>query len=257
MISNTRPTHRLPEAGAGFVWDDVDAARPTPVLRPVVDGVRAAFTTRIGGVSSPPYDELNISFRVGDADENARANRAIAGAAVGRDGAWSVVKQVHGAVAVRAGLPGDLRDADALWTDDPGFTLAVMSADCVPVLVATHGRVGLAHAGWRGLVGGIVEAAVEAVGGAPVVFAGPAIGPCCYEVGDDVARLFRSRFGAGIEASGRRLDLWAAAEAAAMQAGASSFRAARVCTSCHPELFFSHRRDRGHTGRQALVAVLS
>lgn len=257
MISRARLTDRLPEAGAGFVWDDVGDAGPPPVLRPVIDGVRAAFTTRIGGVSEAPFDELNISFRVGDSDESARANRALAGSAVGRDGAWSVVKQVHGAGVVRAMPPGNLADADALWTDDPHQTLAVMAADCVPVLVAGDGRLCLAHAGWRGLVEGVVEAAVRAVGSAPGVFAGPAIGPCCYEVGEEVLRAFRSRFGGGVEAPGGRLDLWTAAERAALEAGAASFAAARVCTSCHPSLFFSHRRDRGRTGRQALVATLS
>ncbi|MGH2758880.1 MAG: polyphenol oxidase family protein [Actinomycetota bacterium] len=257
MIFGTQPTDRLPDAGAGFVWDEVGDERPVPVLRPIVDGIQAAFTTRVGGVSPRPYDELNISFRVGDRDDHARANRAIAGRAVGRDGSWSVVKQVHGAQVVRAGRPGNPLDADALWTDDAGQTLAVMAADCIPALVAAPGRLGLAHAGWRGLVEGVVEAAVGAVGSAPAVFAGPAIGPCCYVVGDDVREGFRSRFGTAVLASGDRLDLWAAAERAALEAGASSFSAARICTSCHPELFFSHRRDNGRTGRQALVAALS
>jgi polyphenol oxidase len=257
VISRTQVTDRLPDAGAGFVWDDVGKDRPVPVLRPMLDGVRAAFTTRVGGVSRAPFDELNISFRVGDTDECARSNRALAGQAIGRGGAWSVVKQVHGGDVVRAAPPGQLADADALWTDDPRETLAVMAADCVPVLVAAGRRFGLAHAGWRGLVGGVLEAAVRAVGPEPNVYAGPAIGPCCYEVGDDVRRAFRSRFGGSVETPGGHLDLWAAAERASVEAGAKSFSAARVCTSCHPELFFSHRRDSGRTGRQALVAALS
>ncbi len=257
MISRTLVTNRLPNAGAGFVWDDVGSEGPVPVLRPVVPGVSAAFTTRVGGVSSAPFDELNISFRVGDSDEHARANRVIAGRAVGRDGVWSVVKQVHGAGVVRAAPPGNLADADAHWTDDPDQTLAVMAADCVPVLVASTGRLALAHAGWRGLAGGVVEATVHVIGPGAKVFAGPAIGPCCYEVGDDVRSAFRARFGPVAEAHGGRLDLWAAAERASAEAGAASFEAARLCTACHPALFFSHRRDRGRTGRQALVAALS
>ena len=255
MIAGSTLGNRLPDAGAGFVWDDSGVERAAPILRPAVDKAVAAFTTRIGGISQPPYDELNLSFRVGDTDERARANREVAGRAVGRSGAWSVVRQVHGSEVVPAPEPGRLADADGLWTEDPRQTIAVLGADCVPVLLVAPGRVGLAHAGWRGLVGGVVERAVEAVGEGSDVFAGPCIGPCCYEVGPDVARAFTSRFGPAVVA-GACVDLWAAAEQAAVRAGAADFAAARICTSCHPELFFSHRRDRGRTGRQAAVARL-
>jgi hypothetical protein len=249
--------NRLPEAGAGFVWDDIGDDRPAPVLRPLSDGIDAAFTTRLGGISATPFAELNISFRVGDDETSARSNREMAGRAVASTGQWSVVRQVHGPDVVRAAAPGELPDADGLWTEDPTQTLAVSSADCVPVLVSTPGRVCLAHAGWRGLVAGIVEQAVAAAGPGASVFAGPAIGPCCYEVGDDVAGAFRERFDSAVAADGSHVDLWAGAEEAARRAGAGSVAVSRICTSCHEELFFSHRRDNGRTGRQALVARLS
>lgn len=246
--------NRLPEAGAGFIWDTDDGA---PLLRPLADGVVASFTTRVGGVSSSPYDELNLSYRVGDDEERVRANREIAGRALGRGAVWSVVKQVHGTEIVRAEPPGSLPSADGHWTDDPERTLGVLGADCVPVLITAPGRVGVVHAGWRGLVAGVIEHCVQAVGGSPSVFAGPSIGPCCYEVGEDVAARFTKAFGPGVIAGGGQLDLWAAAKEAALGAGASSFAVAQLCTSCHRELFFSHRRDDGRTGRQALLAKLS
>jgi hypothetical protein len=257
VITQSTKLDRLPEAGAGFVWDSSDEGDFVPFLRPQAGGVVAAFTTRRGGVSSPPYHELNLSFRVGDDDDRARTNRGIAGRAVSRGADWSVVRQVHGSDVVRAEEPGRLPSADGQWTDDPARTLVVLGADCVPVLVVGDGRVGVVHAGWRGLAAGVIERGLEAVGGSASVFAGPSIGPCCYEVGADVSDRFGARFGPGVIADGGRLDLWAAAQEAALRAGAASFAAAQVCTSCHAELFFSHRRDHGRTGRQALLARLS
>lgn len=256
MNRRTLTENRLPEAGAGFVWEDIGDERPVPVLRPECDGVEAVFTTRLGGTSKPPFNELNISFRVGDDESDARRNRELAGRGVGRDGKWCVVRQVHGSAVVPARAE-ELLDADGLWTEDPSQTLAVSAADCIPVLVVTPRRLCLAHAGWQGLVAGVIEQALEAAGDGASVFAGPAIGPCCYKVGADVAQAFSARYEASVAADGRHVDLWAAAETAAIGAGAADFSAARICTSCHPELFFSHRRDAGRTGRQALVGRLS
>ena len=113
------------------------------------------------------------------------------------------------------------------------------------------------HAGWRGLLGGIAEAGVAALGGGPVAAAvGPGIGPCCYEVGDEVAAPFRERFGDGVVA-GRSLDLQEAAERALREAGCVSVERVGLCTSCEEGLFFSHRRDSGRTGRQGIVAALA
>lgn len=258
MTEHTTPrtsdVNRLPHAGAGSVWD---LSPGFPVLRPAASGVSAAFTTRLGGVSSPPFDALNLSVVVGDERASVIRNRAIAGAAVGRTEIWSRVKQVHGATVLRAPDPGSgpRPEADGLHTDDPARTIAVTAADCVPVLLAAPGRVAAAHAGWRGLVAGIVERTAEAVG-AVDAWAGPAIGPCCFEVGAEVVEAFRERFGPEAVADARHVDLWAAYTIAARRAGVERAYAARICTSCHPQLFFSHRRDRGRTGRQGLVAAL-
>ena len=260
MTSTTHEQHRnrLPDPGAGFIWDEErHGVGPYPVLRPETDRCAAVYTTRIGGVSEEPFDELNVSMSVGDGLHRVLANRDLAARAIGRGPMWSTVKQVHGAEVTvarpgpRAGRPPE---ADAQWTEDDEPTMAVLSADCVLLLLIGDVRVGVVHAGWRGLVAGIVEKAVEAVG-AREVFAGPAIGPCCFEVGTDVADEFRLRYAAAVTDE-RHVDLWTAAEAAATSAGATTVRSARLCTSCHAELFFSHRRDAGLTGRQALLARL-
>lgn len=262
------PGGRLPEAGAGFLWDVVGGVEgEAPILRPDVPGVRAAFTTRRGGTSPPPADSLNLSFlnepKDAGASERVLANRRVVNEVIDGTVGWSTVRQVHGARVVRAdpapapgGHPDPRPEADALWTDDPERTLAVFSADCVLLLLVGPGRIGLAHAGWRGLAAGVVERATEAVG-ARSAFAGPAIGPCCFEVGEEVREVFAERFGSHVLVGPDRVDLWAAAETAARRSGVEVVPTARICTSCQPELFFSHRRDGGETGRQGLVAALT
>jgi copper oxidase (laccase) domain-containing protein len=117
-------------------------------------------------------------------------------------------------------------------------------------------RLAVLHVGWRGLLAGIVEAGVEAVNGARVIGAiGPGIGPCCYEVGEEVAEPFRERYGPGVLLEGR-LDLAGAAEATLRDVGVEEIERAGHCTSCEPDLFFSHRRDRGRTGRQGVIAYI-
>ncbi len=228
-----------------------------PGVSPGIAGVAAVFTTRKGGVSEAPFDELNISNSVGDGLYRVLANRDLAARAIGRGPMWSTVKQVHGAEVVvahpRAGVRP--READGQWTEDPEPTLAVSSADCVLVLaIGESGRLGVAHAGWRGIVAGVVENIVAATE-ATLVFLGPAIGPCCFEVGSEVSEEFSMRYPAAV-VDERHVDLWTGAEAAARAAGAANVEAARLCTSCHADLFFSHRRDKGFTGRQALLAHL-
>jgi polyphenol oxidase len=111
--------------------------------------------------------------------------------------------------------------------------------------------------GWRGLLAGIVASGVQALGAGKLAAAiGPGIGPCCYEVGEEVAGPFRQRFGHGVAQDGR-LDLWSAAERTLRDAGCAEVERADVCTYCHPELFFSHRRDRGVTGRQGVIAYIA
>jgi YfiH family protein len=260
--TNTHEQHRdrLPAPGAGFVWDESHhGVGPYPVLRPVLDRVDAVYTTRLGGVSESPFDQLNVSTTVGDGLHRVLANRDLAARPIGRGPWWSTVKQVHGSDVVVAhpvarGAGGRHREADAQWTEDDEATLAVLSADCVLVLAAGATRLGVAHAGWRGIVAGVIENIVRETE-AEHVFLGPAIGPCCFEVGAEVAGAFTKRYPEAVTDQ-RHVDLWTAAEEAARTGGASDVRASRLCTSCEAGLFFSHRRDRGSTGRQALLARL-
>ena len=254
MTGTPSECSRLPDPGAGFVWEDFEGAL---VLRPYGSRARAAFTTRVGGGSTGPFEAWNVSFAVGDDHECVRANRELANRSIGRPGApsWGRIRQVHGNRVVRAADDGALRTADGVWTDDPADVIAVNGGDCATMLLEGEDRIAAAHGGWRGLVAGIVEAAAEATG-ASRVWIGPAIGPCCFEIKQDAAAPLRDRFGPAVMADDQHADLWAAAEMAARSAGVADIHVARLCTSCHDRLFFSHRRDRGRTGRQALVATI-
>jgi YfiH family protein len=157
---------------------------------------------------------------------------------------------VHGTAVVRANGRG--AEADAIWTDEPGVGLVVVTADCLPIaLVRTNGTPGvcLVHAGWRGLAAGVVGNAVDALGGPVAAVVGPGIGACCYEVGPEVAERFGER--------GPTLDLRAVAERALRRAGVDDVAHVDLCTSCDAERFFSHRRDRGLTGRQGALAYIA
>ena len=227
---------------------------------------RVAFSTREGGVSDGPYASLNLGILTADEPENVVANRRRLSAEVGVDPesatmAWQVhgpdVRRADGRGIARPGTP--LERCDGLWTDEPGRGLLLLTADCVPVALArANGIPGLAvlHVGWRGLLAGIVAAGVQALGGGPVAAAvGPGIGHCHYEVGDEVAAPFRERFGDDVVV-GRNLDLPEATERALRAAGARTVERVPLCTYCEQELFFSHRRDRGVTGRQGVLAAL-
>lgn len=224
-----------------------------------------AFTTRGGGVSDAPFDSLNLSWRTGDDPGRVIENRRRLCAQVGSDpGFATLLRQQHGTRVVAA-TPTGIADAEAehepadgLWSDRPGLAMVVLTADCLPLAIARAGgdrpALTVLHAGWRGLLGGIVGNGARAISGGRLVGAvGPGIGPCCYEVGEEVAAPFRARFGAGVVRGGR-LDLWAAAEQALREAGCVEVERVDLCTACHPELFFSHRRDGEKTGRQGVIA---
>jgi len=217
------------------------------------------FTTRLGGVSEGPYAELNLGRRTGDDVARVDENRRRACAEIGADDERLALNyQLHSALVHRARTGTHGEPGDGLWTDEPDLPVLAMSADCLPIALARTNRglpaVAVVHAGWRGLLGGIVESAVEALGeGALVSAVGPAIGPCCYEVRRDVADPFRARFGRRIVSDGR-LDLWCAAEAALRDAGVVQVERVDLCTACHPELFFSHRRDGKPRGVQGVLA---
>jgi polyphenol oxidase len=232
------------------------------VIRWELDGYEVAFTTRVGGVSEGPYASLNLGRKSGDDVERADANRRIACAAIGADVEKLALNyQVHSNRVLRAAPALRGEHADGLWTDEPGLPILAMSADCLPIVVArTDGNepaVAVLHVGWRGLLVGIVEAGADALGGGPLAAAvGPGIGPCCYEVGEDVATPFRERFGDDVVHEGR-LDLWTSAERALRAAGVERVDRFDRCTACEPETFFSHRRDAGRTGRQGVIAYVT
>jgi YfiH family protein len=147
--------------------------------------------------------------------------------------------------------------SDGLATALPDRPMMLLTADCLPVAIARAdgGRLAVLHAGWRGLEAGVVEAGVAAVGGEVVGAVGPGAGPCCYEVGDDVAAQLQARFGADVVRGGRA-DLWLCAQRALEAAGARHVAVAGECSICNPDRYFSHRRDNGVTGRQGIVGVL-
>ena len=248
-----------------LAWDAFDAF---PLLRwQGPEGIVAAFSTRVGGMSEGPYASLNLGLTTGDDRAAVAENRRRLCAAVGADPARTVQNhQVHGA-EVRIAEPlaggyldpqGELPQADALVTREEGLALVALGADCVPIVIAALDGSALAvvHAGWKGLVAGVVEAAVAALGPGPHAAAvGPCAGPLAYEVGDDVAEPLIERFGARA-AGGGTADLAACAGTALMQAGLApdAIEIAGLCTITDAARFFSHRRDGGVTGRQGLIA---
>lgn len=222
---------------------------------------RVAFSTRRGGVSEGPYESLNLGRRTGDdvarVDENRRIVCSALGAAAGD---LALNFQMHSSIVNRAeaGVRGRA-EGDALWTDEPGVPVAALAADCIPVaLIRSEGApaVAVAHAGWVGLLAGLLENTVEALGGTVEAAIGPSAGPCCYEVGEEVARPYRERFGDSVMA-GPNLDLWSAAEAALRSSGVAAVHRTDLCTICNPDRFFSHRRDGKPRGVQGVVAVVA
>ncbi|HEX6153275.1 MAG TPA: polyphenol oxidase family protein [Solirubrobacterales bacterium] len=214
----------------------------------------AAFSTRLGGVSERPYDSLNLGLLTDDAEDAVIENRHRLASALGFEpGRLVFARQVHGTRLVdhRIGSPEVVEEADGHVIAEAGLAPLVFVADCLPVAMSGPGGVAIVHAGWRGLAGGILAAAAEAVE-AEAAAIGPGIGPCCYEVGEEVLTAF-SDLGEGV-AKGRMLDLPEVARRSLAKAGVEHVESAGLCTSCEDELFFSHRRDEGRTGRQAGVA---
>jgi YfiH family protein len=235
-------------------WVEKDGVR---WLEAELPGATAAFSTRIGGVSEPPFDTLNLGRLTGD--PGVRQNRHRLAAALGVDARGVLIgRQVHEAAVRRHDGPTEpsayeepqprLPDADGHATDRPGLAPLVFTADCLPIALSGARGVAMIHCGWRGMAAGIVQRGVEEVD-ASAAAVGPGIGPCCYEVGDEVREAF-APLGDGI-AAGRMLDLREVARRLLVQAGVEQVEISDLCTSCNPELFFSHRRDGGRTGRQA------
>jgi purine-nucleoside/S-methyl-5'-thioadenosine phosphorylase / adenosine deaminase len=237
----------------------IDVALPEPY--------RVAYSTRRGGVSEGPYESLNLGLlSTRDDPDRVIENRRLLCAAVGADAERAAMAwQLHGAQIRRARPIGITRpgtrfeQCDGIWSDEPGQPLALIGADCPLVaLWRTEGQPALClvHAGWAGLLQGALEAGVRALGASQVAAAvGPAIGVCCYQVGDDVAAPYRRRFGRAVVSNGR-LDLRAAADRALRDAGCRRVDHVERCTACEPDAFFSHRRD-GVTGRQGIIGFVT
>lgn len=239
-------------------WREADGVRWLEARLP---GARAAFSTRVGGVSQAPFAELNLGALTGDGLETVVENRRSLARALGFAGdRVAIGRQVHGTeLATHSGPqqpspfmePGArIPEVDGHVTAELQLALLVFVADCLPVALSGPAGVAMLHCGWRGLAAGIVERGAAAVG-ATAAAVGPGIGPCCYEVGDDVREAFSAIGIAGAAEAGRAFDLASAARTLLRRAGVERVETAGLCTSCEAELFFSHRRDAGRTGRQA------
>ncbi len=218
-----------------------------------------AFSTRLGGVSHGAYESLNLGRSTRDDSENVDENRRRLCEAVGVDvERLALNRQVHAATVNRAEAGERMQEGDGLWTDEPGVPMLAFSADCLPIALARmNGEPGLAllHAGRLGVLAGILQAGVAALGGPIAAIVGPGIGPCCYEVGEDILAAYRARFGSDA-VEGRNLDLWTAAERVLREAGVEDVERLDVCTACD-DRFFSHRRDGPVTGRQGVIGYVA
>lgn len=235
--------------------------------------VGALSTTRQGGVSAGPYDDgnggggLNLGTHVGDNPERVRTNRELLHKFLPAEPAW--LSQVHGVDVLDAGAVVDAPAADASIATQAGVVCVVQTADCLPVLFCDrHGKVvGAAHAGWRGLAHGVLEntvARMRAEGAGEILaWLGPAIGPHCFEVGQDVHEAFVSRdarmaggFVAGAGQTGKYMaDIYALARLVLGNAGVERVSGGGFCTMTDRERFYSYRRDR-ITGRMASLIWL-
>lgn len=241
------------------------------------DGVqRHAVFTRQGGISPAPFDSLNLSVSVSDEKENVYANRRRAYGLYGRDTDTVVhAHLVHGAEVARVTRSDDgtwLSRVDGLVTDEPGCALTMNYADCTPIFVydPARGAIGLGHAGWQGAIkdlpGALVRAMQREFGSDPaglLAAVGPCIGPCCYEVAEPVVGQVHAHFADPASLlhanEGQRLhfDLPAANYRRLQAVGVSSIEVSGLCTACRTDLFFSHRAEKGRTGRFGVIFMLS
>lgn len=245
-----------------------------PSLTAYGEVLHGVFTRR-GGVSRPPYHWLNVGRSVGDDQRAVDANHDLICRALGiQRGDIATAYQVHSANVAVVGPEDRGRVAfqtDALVTNCPGVFLMLRFADCVPVALYDPVRqaIGLVHAGWKGTLSQAtrktVETMVEAYGTRPadlIACIGPSIGPCCYQVGENVVKLVNGVFPHQPQLLGRQgdgsfyLDLWEANRLQLAALGVHRIEVAGLCTACHNDEFFSHRADHGRTGRFAVVMGL-
>lgn len=225
--------------------------------------VKACITTRAGGVSVAPFDSLNLGTHVGDDPVAVKKNRQRLLSQLGCKPAW--LQQVHGIDVVEA-APDTLAEADASWTATPGIACTVMTADCLPALFCDRNgtRVAAAHAGWRGLAAGVLEATLDALAVAPedtLVWLGPAIGPQAFEVGAEVREAFVGQHAQAAQAFGESLnpgrymaDIYELARIRLAARGVAAVYGGGFCTYSDPR-FYSYRRA-ARTGRFASLIWL-
>jgi YfiH family protein len=269
-MTKTAGTGSSAAAIAGQGWQTPDWPAP--------DGIGALVTTRPGGHSLPPYDSFNLGTHVGDDTALVLRNRRLLRSALPELGRLQWLEQVHGnrVVSVSAGdAPLRRRKADAACILQPGDGVAILTADCLPVLFCSRdGQVAAAaHAGWRGLKAGVLENTVLATGrqGSDLMaWLGPAIGPCCFEVGDEVQSAFLAAAGPGsgsqaitarafapvTDKAGKSfMDIYAVARQRLLAVGVTQIHGAGQCTVCDDKHFYSYRRA-GVTGRMASLIYL-
>lgn len=239
----------------------------------VASNVIARVTTRIGGVSQAPYNELNLADHVGDSSELVTRNRKIVADMLSDDLQWQWLQQVHGNAVVKLEEPRDSLIADGLITNRSGLVCCVLTADCLPVFIADveGSEVAIVHAGWRGLVSGIIENAVGSMQTPPErlsVWLGPAIGPCHFEVGSEVREQFliasqggptkeqtAACFQPGVESTQYMADLYALARIRIAALGVSRVTGGTDCSYCNAQQYYSFRRDK-NTGRNLSLIYL-
>jgi len=269
-VSKTAGTGSSTAAIAGQGWQTPDWPAP--------DGIGALVTTRPGGHSLPPYDSFNLGTHVGDDTALVLRNRRLLRSALPELGRLQWLEQVHGnrVISVSAGnTPLRRRKADAACVQHSGDGVAILTADCLPVLFCSRdGQVAAAaHAGWRGLLDGVLENTVLATGrkGSDLLaWLGPAIGPCCFEVGEEVRSAFMAAAGPGpgSQASTARafesvpdsagksfMDIYAVARQRLSTMGVTEIHGGAQCSVCDDKHFYSYRRA-AVTGRMASVIYI-
>ena len=241
---------------------------------PAPDTVLAAVTTRSGGCSVGEFAGLNMALHVGDTENSVRLNRKFAADTFAPDAQFQWLRQVHGNEPAIVFQPGEAPEADSLISSVPGIVLCVLTADCLPVFVCNRAgdEVGIIHAGWRGMSAGIIENTLAAMQSKPedlLIWLGPAIQSCHYEVGEDVRQAFldcatdtreqqqlKAAFAPLANQGKYHADLPQIARNKLHRLGATSISGGTHCTHCDASRFYSHRRD-GPCGRMANLICIN
>lgn len=240
---------------------------------PAPNAIKAAVSTRRGGLSVAAWRSMNLAYHVGDHAQSVEKNWQLLGSLLKLPGAPQLLEQVHGVDVVRAQDDGMIRRADACYSDQQGVVCTVMTADCLPILICDRAgaEVAAVHAGWRGLANGVVASAVEQFKSRPdqlLAWLGPAISQPHFEVGEDVYRaLLANAPGWGspekvdacfirTQSDRWHADIFALARLALSASGVTAIFGGEHCTFANPESFYSYRRD-GQTGRMASLIWIS